>query len=271
MPDKGTTKKITKVEGGETSSATMGKETRTFVASDESKSKAKKLRVFSILSWIVAIGLEVGAILLLRKLPIQTTWLIVLIAADLVFAVIGNLLWKKANRFDPASEKEKFKFFVQNQLGAIIAVIAFLPLVILIFTNKDLKGKQKGLVGAIAVVALVIAGLTGIDFNPPSIEQYAEQTAQVEQLTGANHVYWTKSGSKYHLFSDCYHINTKKTDEIFEGTVAQARELKNITELCKTCEERWKKEKALPAETATPATEEENSETFPEVEEEQTE
>jgi len=252
MPDKGTTKKLTHVEGGEASAPAQ--ESKPFVAAPESKAKAKKFRIFSIISWIVAIGLEVGAILLLRKPPIQMTWLIVLIVADLIFAVIGNLLWKKANRFDPASEKDKFRFFVQNQLGAIIAVIAFLPLVILIFTNKDLKGKQKGLVGGIAVVALLIAGVTGIDFNPPSQEQYAAQTAQVESLTGANHVFWTKSGTKYHLFSDCQHINTKKTSEIFEGTVAQARELKNITELCKTCEERWKKEKSLPAET-TPGAE----------------
>jgi phosphatidylglycerophosphate synthase len=258
MPDKGTTKKITQVEGGETSSAAMGRETRTFVASDESKAKAKKSRIFAVISWIVAIGFEIGAILLLKKPPIKTAWLVVLIAADLIFAVIGNLLWKKSNRLDPASEREKFKFFVQNQLGAIIAVIAFLPLVILIFTNKDLKGKQKGLIGAIAVIALLIAGVTGIDFNPPSQEQYAAQTAQVEQLTGANHVFWTKSGTKYHLFSDCQHINTKKTNEIFEGTVAQAGELKNITELCKTCEERWKKEKGLPAAT-TPAAEEQKT------------
>jgi hypothetical protein len=254
MPDKGTTKKVIQVEGGEVSSA--AKETRTFVASDESKAKAKKFRIFSIISWIVAIGFEVGAILMLKKVPIQTTWLIVLIVADLIFAVIGNLLWKKANRFDPASEKEKFRFFVQNQLGAIIAVIAFLPLVILIFTNKDLKGKQKGLVGAVAVIALLIAGFTGIDFNPPSQEQYAQQTAAVEQLTGANHVFWTKSGTKYHLFADCYHINTNKTDEIFEGTVAKARELKNITELCKTCEERWKKEKGVFSEQAPAPAEE---------------
>ena len=257
MPDKGTTKKVTRVEGGDTSSA--ARETRTFVASDESKAKAKKFRIFSILSWIVAIGLEVGAILMLKKVPINTTWLIVLIVADLIFAVIGNLLWKKANRFDPASEKDKFKFFVQNQLGAIIAVIAFLPLVILIFTNKDLKGKQKGLVGAVAVVALLIAGFTGIDFNPPSQEQYAQQTAQVESLTGANSVFWTKSGTRYHLFSDCYHINTNKTDEIFNGTVAQARELKNINQLCSTCEDRWKKEKGLPAEK-TPEFEEQKTE-----------
>jgi hypothetical protein len=239
---------VTKVEGGQASATPTAKETQTFVASDESKAKAGTLRMFSIVSWIAAIGLEAGAILLLRKPPIQMTWLITLIAADLIFAVAGNLMWKQANRFDPASEKEPFRFFVQNQLGAIIAVIAFLPLVLLTLTSKDLKGRQKALVGAIGVAALVIAGLTGIDFNPPSIEQYAEQTAQVESLTGTNSVFWTKSGTRYHLFSDCYHINTGKTDEIFNGTVAQAREVKNITELCKTCEERWKKEKSLPDE-----------------------
>ncbi|MCU0276259.1 MAG: hypothetical protein MUF02_05305 [Acidobacteria bacterium] len=247
MPDKGTKKKLTKVEGGNAAAAAMAAESKPFVASDESKAKAKKFRIFAILSWIVAIGLEVGAILLLRKVPVQTTWLIALIVADLIFAVIGNLLWKKANRFDPASEKDKLKFFIQNQLGAIIAVIAFLPLVILIFTSKDLKGKQKGLVGAIAVVALLIAGFTGIDFNPPSQEQYAQQIDQVKSL-GAEHVYWTKSGTRYHLFQDCQHINTSKTDEIFQGTVPQARELKNITELCKTCEGRWKKDKGMPDE-----------------------
>jgi len=248
MPDKGTLKKVTRVGGSEASVAATEKETRTFVASDESKGKAKSSRLLAIISWIVAIGFEVGAILFLKKTPINTTWLIVLIVADLIFAVIGNLLWKKANRFDPASEKDKFKFFVQNQLGAIIAVIAFLPLVILIFTNKDLKGKQKGLVGAIAVVALLIAGVTGIDFNPPSQEQYAAQTQKVEELTGANLVYWTKSGTHYHLYSDCPYINTKKTNEIFEGTVAKARELKNITEICSFCENRVKKEKGLDAE-----------------------
>ncbi|MEI6614614.1 MAG: hypothetical protein WCL37_06935 [Chrysiogenales bacterium] len=168
MPDKGTTKKLTRVEGGEAQAASVEKETKAFVASDESKGRAKSLRLFAIIYWNVAIGLEVGAILLLRKPPVSTTWLIVLIVADLIFAVIGSLLWKKSNRLDPASEKDTIKFFIQNQLGAIISVIAFLPLVILIFTNKDMKGKQKGIVGAIAVVALLIAGATGIDFNPPS-------------------------------------------------------------------------------------------------------
>jgi len=177
-------------------------------------------------------------------------WLIVFIAADLVFAVIGSLLWKKANRFDPASEKDKFRFFIQNQLGVIIAVVAFLPLVILIFTNKDMSGKQKGILGAVAIAALVIAGIVGVDFNPPSQEQYAEQTQRIEDLTGGNLVYWTDFGTKYHIYSDCYHINTTKTDEIFEGTVAKARELEKITELCKTCEARAIKEKETIVEPA---------------------
>jgi hypothetical protein len=251
MPDQGTKKKLTRVEGGAAASASTPVVTKPFIASPESKSRAKMLRLFAVLSWILAIGLEVWAIILLGKPPIKMTLLIVLIVVDLIFAVIGSMLWKKANRLDPASEKDKVKFFIQSQLGAIIGVLAFLPLVVLIFTNKDLQGKQKGLVGGIAVVALLIAGITGIDFKPPSQEQYATQTAQVEELTGVNNVFWTKSGTKYHIYSDCYHINTAKTDEIFSGTVAQARELKNITELCSTCEARAKKEKeakALPAE-----------------------
>lgn len=248
MPDKGTKKKLTRVGGVDTSSSS---EAKTFVASDESKGKAMKFRIFAIISWIVAIGIEVWAIMLLQKPPINTTYLIIMIVVIMIFAIIGSLLWKKANRFDPASEKDKIKFFIQNQLGVIISVIAFLPLIILIFANKDLKGKQKGLVGTIAIIALVVAGYFGVDFNPPSIEQYTEQTAKVESLMGTNLVYWTKSGTKYHTYSDCYHINTKKTEEIFEGTVAKARELKNITELCMTCEKKAEKEKNLKVETTS--------------------
>jgi Na+/proline symporter len=245
MPDKGTTKKLTKVGGGEASTASAGKVTQPFVPSDQSRSKAITLRIFSIISWILAIGAEVVAIVLLRRPPIEMLWLIVLIAVDLAFAIVGSLLWKKANRLDPASQKDRFRFFLQNQLGAIISIIAFLPLVILIFTNKDMNGKQKGIVGAIAVIALLVAGVVGVDFNPPSQEQYAEQTARVESLTGANSVFWTKSGTSYHLYSDCSYINTVRTSEIFQGTVAQARELKNITDLCDRCASRAEKERGL--------------------------
>lgn len=164
------------------------------------------------------------------------TWIIILIVIDLALAVTGSILWKKSNRLDPASEKNKLLFFMQSQLGLVVAVIAFLPLIVFILTSKNLDTKQKGILGGIAGVALLIAGITGVDFNPPSVEQYTEQTARVEELTGNNLVYWTKSGTKHHLFDDCHSINKDATTEIFEGSVANARELKNISELCKFCE-----------------------------------
>ncbi len=244
MENKKEPKKITRIEDSGTAPASQPRRTTEFVPAPESKGKARNLRIIAILAWAVAIGFEIFAIIRLRTVPINTTLLIILIIAALIFAVTGSLLWKKANRFDPASEKDKVRFFIQNQLGVIISIIAFLPLVILIFTNKDLSGKEKGLVGTIAVIALLIAGVAGVDFNPPSQEQYLEQTQQVEDLMdGVNHVYWTKAGKVYHLFPDCSYINTDATDEIFEGTVAQARELKNITRLCSRCEQRAEKAK----------------------------
>ena len=244
-----TTKKITHVGGGENSP-----QKTTFVPTAEAKGKATQLRLFAVLGWVLAIAAEVGAILVLLKSvkPIETNtwiWMITFIVLDLAFVIVGSLLWKKANRLDPASKKEKVKFFLQNQLGVIIAVIAFLPLVILIFTNKDLDGKQKGILGGIAIVALLIAGIVGIDFNPPSIEEYSNQSTFVQDLMGADHVFWTKSGTKYHLYDDCQYLKSSRTTEIFEGgKVADAyannsRIKPDASSLCSACEKRAAKEK----------------------------
>lgn len=232
-------KKITKV-GGDISPTSQV--TGTFVPTAESKGKASQLRVIAGILWLLAIGVQVVAITMLFKQPVNMTWIIILIVIDLALAVTGSILWKKSNRLDPASEKNKLLFFMQSQLGLVVAVIAFLPLIVFILTSKNLDTKQKGILGGIAGVALLIAGITGVDFNPPSVEQYTEQTARVEELTGNNLVYWTKSGTKYHLFDDCHSINKDATTEIFEGSVANARELKNISELCKFCENKAAKE-----------------------------
>lgn len=246
MQDDKSSKKITNVNQDEQLSDADTNTGRVFTPSDENAGKAKQFRVISIILWAIAIGGEIFAILKLREVPVNMNLLIGIIVGMLILIVIANILWKKANRLDPASEKDKTRFFIQNQLGLIISVIAFLPLVVLILTNKNLSGKQKGILGSIAGAALLIAGLTGTEFNPASQEQYAEQTAQVELLNdGVNNVYWTKSGKSYHLFQTCGYINSDRTTEIFQGTVANARELKNITDICDRCANQAKKAKGI--------------------------
>jgi hypothetical protein len=150
---------------------------------------AKRLRLFAALSWIVAIGTEVAGIVLLLQhkfdhgnLPL----LIGLLVVIATFAIAGSMMWKAANKRDPASKSEPVKFFVQNQLGAIITVLAFLPLVILIFMDKDMDPKNKKIAGGIGVVLAVAATLIGVDFNPPSVEQYTQAMNECAAQIKAN-------------------------------------------------------------------------------------
>lgn len=226
----------------------MSDNNNTWKPTAEAKGKATQFRLIAGLLWLVAIGLQAYTIFVeLKKDPINMVLMIVFMTIVLALALTGSYLWKKANRLDPASEKDKVKFFVQNQLGAILGVLAFLPLVILIFTNKNLDGKTKGILGGIAGLYMVIAGIGGADFAPPSIEKYTEETNMVEALTGQNVVYWTEHGGKYHLDGECHHIKTRGT--VINGTVAEAKESKGITDLCLTCKNRKMKNDEISEES----------------------
>jgi hypothetical protein len=151
--------------------------TKEWRATHGQKSAATRLRLFAALSWIVAIGTEVAGVVMLRQhkfdhgnLPL----LIGLLVAIAVFAIAGSLMWKAANKQDPARQSDAARFFFQNQLGAIMTVIAFLPLIVLIFMDKDMDPKNKKIAGGIGVVLAAGATLIGIDFNPPSVEQYTK-------------------------------------------------------------------------------------------------
>ena len=151
--------------------------TKDWQATQGQKSAAKRLRIFAALAWIVAIGGEVAGIVLLRQhkfdhgnLPL----LIGILVGIAIFAIAGSLMWKAANKHDPARESDKAKFFFQNQLGAIITLIAFLPLIVLIFMDKDMDPKNKKIAGGIGAVLAVVATLIGVSCNPPSVEQYTQ-------------------------------------------------------------------------------------------------
>jgi len=116
-------------------------------------------------------------------------------------------------------------------------VLAFLPMVIFILTNKNISGKTKGIAGSIAAIAMVAAGITGADFNPPSVEKYTkeinEQTAAAKELSiDTDNVYWSKAGNKYHAFDNCQYIKGKA---LSNGSIKESWEQKGISELCKVC------------------------------------
>lgn len=144
------------------------------------------LRIIAAVLWLLAIAGEAFAIFgLLRQNPVNMTLLIVALVVIGVLAVVGDLLWKRANLMDPASTSEPVRFFIQNQLGAIIGMIAFLPMIVMIFLNKNMNGQQKGIAGGIGIVLLLVASIMGVSINPPSVEQYSQQTAVAQSTQAA--------------------------------------------------------------------------------------
>ncbi len=220
------------------------KKQHTIVAADGGEVKIKEakpvgnatgLRVGAIVLWVAAIAFEVLAFCVLQGkvgiASIPTKWqLIGAIVLDLVCVIIGSQLWKKANHIRPASKKNALKFWLWNNLGVIVAIIAFVPLIILLLRNKDLDKKTKAICVAVAAIALIIGGLASYDFNPVSVE---EQQTAIAAIDGT--VYWAPFGHVYHTHEDCSALN--RTDTLTAGDVEQAIAA-NRTRLCKFCANR---------------------------------
>ncbi len=200
---------------------------------------AKKLRIIAVVLWVAAIVLEVLAVWQIFQIAnlskagiavpgLKLAIVIGLIVLDAVCVIIGAQLWKKANHIDPASKANPTKFWLWNNMGVIAAVVAFVPLIILMLANKDLDKKTKVVCTIVAVIALLLSGLLGYEFNPISSE---EMTAAVEAI-GDEQVYWTPHGTVYHTHEDCQAL--QNTDTLTVGSVEEAIAA-NRTRLCHFC------------------------------------
>lgn len=197
---------------------------------------AKPKRIGAIALWVAAIVFEVLAVLVLfgkinmTFMPVM--WqLIIFIVLDLACVIIGAQLWKKANHIDPASEANKVKFWLWNNMGVIACVVAFVPVIILLLANKDLDKKTKVIATVVAIIALLIGGLCGYDFNPVS----AEQLDAAVSVLGDEQVYWAPFGHVYHTHDDCQSLSQSETLTV--GTVDQAI-AEGRTRLCSFCAHR---------------------------------
>ncbi len=196
---------------------------------------ATGLRIGAVALWVVALALEVVAYLVLigtiNLTFMPSLWqIIIALVLDLVCVIIGSQLWKKANHIKPASEKNKFLFWLWNNMGLIVCAVAFIPFVILALTNKDADKKTKTIAAVVAIIACLIGGVASYDFNPVSEEQQ-----QAAMVTITDDVFWSPFGKVYHTSEDCQALN--QSDSLTYGTVEQAI-AENRTRLCAFCAKR---------------------------------
>ena len=110
-------------------------------------------------------------------------------------------------------------------------MVAFLPLIIVLLTNKNLDKKTKTIATVVAVIALLIGGVCSYDFNPVS----AEQKEAAESALSGQSVYWAPFGKVYHTHEDCQTLN--QSDTLTVGDVEQAIAA-GRTRLCSFCAKR---------------------------------
>lgn len=212
--------------------------------------RANTRRRIAVLLRIIAIAFEVIWILRLMNVINWFSWLelkyflLICIWLDLLFFIPGSLIWKKANHIDPISEKNKAKFWTWNNLGTILSVLAFLPMIIVVLLSKNLDKNSKTLVWWIAIVALAIAWLSSYDYNPVSSEQLQRAEQEVLQVSPSWTVYWAPYSKKYHVDKDCPAFSNSET--VYEGTVRDAYE-KWLTDPCRRCipEYKWTDDEIL--------------------------
>lgn len=191
----------------------------------ERKGNALPFRIGAIALWVLGIAFEVLTILTMNEtlqlpqFPLMT-WVIIFLVIDLVVVVAGSQLWKHANHISPASKENKLAYWLQTDLGILIAVIAFAPIIILMLQNKNLDKKTKQICSIVAGLALVVAVGSGVDYHPTTQEDLDKAEAGAAVLSDDGLAYWTEFGKVYHFNPDCQYIKNSST--IYSGTIQDA-------------------------------------------------
>ncbi|MBC2888137.1 hypothetical protein [Gordonibacter massiliensis (ex Traore et al. 2017)] len=198
---------------------------------------ALPFRIGAIVLWVLGLVCEFLAVLVMNGTlflpgPAASTWLVIFLVADLVLVVAGSQLWKHANHVAPASKENKVAYWVQTDLGVIIAAIAFAPIILLMLTNKDLDKGTKRVGTIVAAVALIAAVASGVDYHPATQEDRDQAEAGAAVLSDDGLAYWTPFGEVYHFNPDCQYI--KNSGTIYSGTVQDAIDAKR-TRGCSGC------------------------------------
>ena len=198
---------------------------------------ALPFRIGAAVLWVLGIVCEIMAVLVMNGTlflpgPGASTWLIIFLVVDLVMVVIGSQLWKRANHLAPASKENKLSYWVQTDLGVIVAAIAFAPVILLLLTNKDLDKGTKKAGTIVAAIALVAAVASGIDYHPATQEDLDQAEAGAAVLSDDGLAYWTPFGEVYHFNPDCQYL--KNSGTIYSGTVQDALDAKR-TRGCSGC------------------------------------
>ncbi len=210
--------------------------------------RATTRRWIAVILRLIAIIFETIWILRLMDIITWFSWLevkyflLICIALDLIFFIAGSLVWKKANHIDPISEKNKLKFWSWNNLGTILSILAFLPMIIVVLMSKNLDKNTKKLVWWVAVAALAIAWLASYDYNPVSSEQLLRAEQEVLQVSPTGKVYWAPYSKKYHVDPDCPAFSNSET--VYEWSVRDAYE-EWLVDPCRRCIPEYKRDDNL--------------------------
>ena len=223
-----------------------------------SQGSATGKRIGAVCLWLLAIAFEILAILVVFE-KIEKTFIphiaaiVVLLVLDLICVIIGAMLWKKSNRIDPASEKNKVKFWLWNNMGLIALIAAFFPFLILTLTNKNADKKTKTISTIVAIIAILIGGVCAYEWNPMSDEKKKEQEGKyADSVLPESKIYFSEYGKKYHLYDGCSHLShSDKVYEVIPG--AAENEGKSCVDVaieygcndvCKTCAKKFEDAKA---------------------------